>query len=83
MTTISPDLGLVGYPTFTYQGVIVKALFNSSLKYGSLIEVQSSLKPATGTWVVTNLTYELESETPNGAWFMRIEAYPPNIRAHV
>ena len=40
--------------------------------------MQSSLTPACGTWVVYKLTYNLECQTPNGAWFCDIEGANPN-----
>ena len=74
---MSPDTGMVGYPTFLNQGVSVRALFNPTLKYGATIQVQSSLQPACGIWSVYKLAYELQSETPGGTWFMMIEALSP------
>ncbi len=79
----SPATGMVGFPTFTTQGVIVKALLNPAVKYGQQIKVESSLQPACGLWNVINLSYELQSETPNGAWFMTMEALSPNYSESV
>lgn len=41
--TISPETGMVGYPAFTQNGIIVKTVFNPQISFGSLIKVQSSL----------------------------------------
>jgi hypothetical protein len=40
---ISVGTGMVSYPGFTAQGIIVKTLFNPLLSFGSLVEVDSSL----------------------------------------
>ena len=66
---ISPDTGMIGYPSFTTGGVIVKTLFNPAIRVGSLIKVESQLKPACGIWRAANRIHEIESETPGGAWF--------------
>ena len=43
---VSPNTGMVTYPAFTQQGIIVKTLFNPLIAFGGLIEVQSSLLSA-------------------------------------
>lgn len=71
---ISPETGMVGYPSFNQANIIVRSLYNPAVKFHGLIEVRSSITPANGTWRVYRLEYNLESEMPNGAWFMDIEA---------
>jgi len=70
---ISPDTGLVGYPMFSENMVVVRCLFNPAVKQLSLVEVKSDLTPANGKWQVKSITYELESQTPGGRWFMVLE----------
>jgi hypothetical protein len=43
---ISAANGMIGYPAFTQQGIIVKTLFVPTISFGSLISVQSSLLSA-------------------------------------
>ena len=78
-TTISPDTGLVGYPRFNSQGIDITTLWQPTLAYGQQIQVQSSITPACGTWIIYRLEYDLESQTPNGKWFCNILAAPPNL----
>lgn len=40
---ISPATGMIAYPTFTQQGIIVRTLFNPAIAFGGLVKVQSSL----------------------------------------
>jgi hypothetical protein len=61
---------MVGYPIFVSNTIVVKAQFDPSVKYQGLIQVQSDLAPACGTWKVTKLEYDLESKVPHGKWFM-------------
>jgi hypothetical protein len=67
--TISPTTGMVGYPGFNQNGIVVKTYFNPSIKVGGTITVQSELTPANGKWTVNNLVHELECEVPQGLWF--------------
>lgn len=39
-----PEGGMIGYPTFTAQGITVRALFNPSISFGSKIQVKSSIQ---------------------------------------
>lgn len=43
MPTISPDTGMIGYPAFTQQGIMVRTAFNPQISFGSLIKIESSL----------------------------------------
>jgi hypothetical protein len=75
---ISPESGLVGYPQYTSAGVAVKALYMPGIIYGGEIQLKSSITPANGSYLVNRITYELESEMPDGgAWFMELEGYRP------
>ena len=74
---LSPQTGLVGYPSYSSLGVVAQALFNPNINFGALVKIESLLKPACGTWRVMQLEYALESETPNGAWFVRFRAMDP------
>jgi hypothetical protein len=76
VTLVSPSSGMVGFPTFSSNGLNVRTLFNPSLKIGGKIQIQSSLTPACGTWRIAQLSHSLESETPNGRWFSTILAQP-------
>ena len=69
---LSAQTGMVGYPAFTQSSIIVKSLFNPSLKILGSITVQSQLQPANGTWVINNITHVIESQTPNGQWFSTV-----------
>ena len=83
LVVVSPQTGMVGFPKFMNQGVVVKTLYNPDIRYGSVIKVESSLQSACGLWGVTQMVYELESETPGGAWFMTMQALSPNFVENV
>jgi hypothetical protein len=67
---ISPQTILDGYPIFASPTVTVKALFNPNVKYRGLVQIQSDITPACGTWLVIKLDIDLESKVPHGKWHM-------------
>ena len=75
---ISPQTGMVGYPMFSQPTVIVKTLFDPSIKYGGKMQIQSDLTPACGTFVINNVDFELDSMVPHGRWFATLSGVPVN-----
>lgn len=73
---ISPSTGMVGYPTFSSNGLMLTTTFNPSVVIGGLIQVQSSITPANGQYVATQISHSLESNTPGGQWFTHILGVP-------
>lgn len=66
---IAPGAGMIGYPAFTQQGIIVKHIFNPAIQFLRQIQVQgSSIPQANGTWVVYKLDLDLDSLVPHGQW---------------
>jgi hypothetical protein len=73
-TSVPKDTGMAGYPAYNQAGIIATALFDSTLKPGGMINVQSDLTPACGAWVIYNLDYDLDPMIPHGKWFCTIGA---------
>lgn len=80
MLKISAATGMVGYPAFTQYGLQITTLYNPALNYGRKIQVESDLTAANGTWVIANVTHNLEADTPGGAWFTTVDC---TIDGHV
>jgi hypothetical protein len=78
---ISPSTGLIGYPTYTANGIDIEVLYNPSITFGGKVQVQSSLPQACGTWQVYGLTHDLESITPGGAWKSSVRLVSPQYAA--
>lgn len=70
---VSADTGMVGYPTFTQNGMRFRTLYNPSLVFGRVVEIQSVLPSANKRVTIANITHNLDAETPNGAWFTEVE----------
>lgn len=71
---ISPETGMVGYPSFSIYGPTLTTLFNPDLSLGRQIEIVSSVTPACGKWNPYTIIHEISSEMPNGPWFSHIQA---------
>ena len=73
---ISADTGMIAYPTYVSRGIQVRSLFNRSIKFGGVAQVQSEVRPSglppDGKWSISMIEYDLESLVPNGHWFMTI-----------
>lgn len=72
---ISPATGLIGYPVPDLIGVNFSCLYDSSLRFGGLVEIENSLiTQCNGRWRIYGMSITLESFTPNGKWEVFIKA---------
>lgn len=79
---ISPQTGMIGYPTFAPNGwMVVKMLFNPDVYFGGNIEVQSSLPQANKIWTVYKLDLALDGLMPEGEWMAAAYCYPKGVTA--
>lgn len=76
---VNKDTGMMGYPTFTSQGVQIDSEYNPSIGFGSKIKVQSILDGANGEWVTFYLSYGLDANLPKGRWSMTMKAARPGF----
>jgi hypothetical protein len=76
---ISPDTGLVGYPSFSDIGVVFRCLFNPSITFGGSVSLQSPIPKANGQYIVLCVAHQLESEKPGGAWFSVVQGINPAV----
>lgn len=73
--SLSKHTGMIGYPTFTQNGIACRCLFNPDLAYAGLIKINSLVPRANGEWRITKLSHNLSAHTPGGgSWESRIEA---------
>ena len=73
---IAPGHGLIGYPSYTDNGIELRCIFNPSIKLGGQIQVQSSLNEASKNWNVYGINHSLDSMLPGGLWESRLYCYP-------
>ena len=76
---LSKKTGMIGYPVINNEGVEIKALYNPAFKLGGLIEVESIVPKASGTWRIIKLSHELHAFCPEGGpWFSQMTAFLPD-----
>ena len=74
---MSKDSGMLGYPTFTSEGIKLRCLYNPDLQLGGMIEVDTVVPGAKGSWKITKLSHSLVANAVSpGDWFSEIEASP-------
>jgi hypothetical protein len=66
---LSPQSGMIGYPTLDNTGIQFGCLYNPAIIFGGQVFVQGDVPGANGQWWVTSMDHTLESEKPGGAWF--------------
>ncbi len=80
MPVISPSTGLVGYPSFSSNGIRLRSIFVPSITQGQQFEVAGSqVTPANRIWVAARIVHSLETQTPNGEWFTDLDGYPSYV----
>lgn len=70
---IAAGSNMIGYPSYTAQGIGLRALYNPAISMGGVVQVISSVTNANGFWVVYKLVHTLESERPDGQWSSELE----------
>lgn len=72
---ISKNTGLIGYPSFTNDGIECECLFNPNVEIGGLVKLESVVPKATGVWRVTRIYHDLEAYNSSGGnWHTKIDA---------
>lgn len=74
---VSPQTHMVSYPAFTSKGVLAKQLFSRPVFIGKKMTIKSDITPANGDWTLYRVDYSLESNMPNGEWFVSLYGNPP------
>lgn len=71
---LSAASGMVGYPTFTQDGVKAKSFFNPKLKLGGQVKIESIVPKANGYWKLTKLTHSLSAYCQTTQWTSDFDA---------
>lgn len=69
---LNRDSGLIAYPTFTQNGIILRSIYNPSLAFGYPVRVESDFLAATGDWTIASVSHNLDSNMPGGQWATEI-----------
>jgi hypothetical protein len=74
----SENSGLLGYPSFSQQGISAQGLYEPMIQLGGPLRIDSIVPKATGLWKVTSLRHKLQANYPGAeAWWSSVEAVYP------
>jgi hypothetical protein len=95
-TTTVPEIGaatgMIGYPAYTQNGMIVKTIFSPKISFGGLVHVTSTLfsaaaqsksanasqvLPQDGNWAIYKIDHALDAFMPGGQWMSTVYGYNP------
>lgn len=78
---VSPETGMVGSPSYTQWGLMVKTVFAPGIKNGINLSVDSTQIPATSgiSWNVYTYHLSLDSLFPRGEWFATMWTLNPKF----
>ncbi len=66
--------GMIGYPRYSQQGVIVETVYRNDLSFTRPYYVDSNIKKASGRYEkVVRITHNLTCKSPGGPWSSEIE----------
>ncbi|MDR2226867.1 MAG: hypothetical protein LBE52_12825 [Providencia sp.] len=72
---ISPETGLIGYPTPTMQGIQFQCFYDPLVRFGGLVRINDSLiEICNGDWLIYGVRAMLETESDSARWFMDVAA---------
>ena len=72
---LTPEIGLIGYPSFTSDGISFSCFFNPNLKQGGQVKIESIVPRASGYWKITKLSHKLTAyRTGGGSWYSSVDA---------
>lgn len=72
---LTPETGLIGYPSFTSDGISFSCFFNPNLKQGGQVKIESIVPRASGDWKITKLSHRLTAyRTGGGSWYSSVDA---------
>lgn len=72
---LNRSCGLIGYPSFTSEGVSVRCLFNPKLQLGGQVKIESIVPKASGYWKITRLSHSLSAyKRGGGEWSSSFDA---------
>ena len=69
---LAADSGMIGYPSFTNDGITVESFFNPRLRLGGQVRIVSVVPRASGWWKITKLSHDISAYT-QGRWVSKID----------
>lgn len=60
--------GMIGYPSFNQNGIVVRAFLMSNVRLGDLVDVVSNVPRASGIWQVQAIEHNVSCKLADGTW---------------
>lgn len=74
----SEDGSMIGYPSYTPNGIMVQSVYNPSIAFQKSVVVKSQFLPAANrTWQVFGIDHDLDAMLPGGKWQTTVQAFDP------
>lgn len=75
------ETGMLGYPGFDNEGVVVKGIYEPKLQIGGPLRIESMVPRASGLWQITSLSHKLQANYPAAsAWESQVKASYPGAK---
>ncbi|MBE8596879.1 hypothetical protein IQ209_10225 [Xenorhabdus sp. BG5] len=72
---ISPETGLIGYPTPSEIGIEFKCFYDPLIRFGGIVRITDSLiNICNGDWLIYGIRIVLETEQESAQWAMEVSA---------
>lgn len=77
--SLSPDTGMIGYPTFMEFGLFCSAIYNPKYELGKAVDLSTSVPNASGEYVINaQSSHQISSWVDNGPFFSTLLLTPKN-----
>lgn len=77
----SAETGMLGYPGFDNEGVVVKGIYEPKLQIGGPLRIESMVPRASGLWQIVSLSHKLQANYPGAtAWESQVKASYPGSK---
>lgn len=81
---LNKDTGLLGYPSFSNEGIACKSVFNENFKVGGYFKLESILPYASGEWQIVKIEHKLSAyEAGGGDWLTTVTGVLPGGNKNV
>ena len=78
ISLLNAESGMLGFPSLGGDGIGVRCVYDPSLRFAGLVEIQTNVEGASGQWRIVQLTHKLAANCPDdGSWESEFTAYYP------
>ena len=73
-----PNGGMIGFPTYTAYGIMLRNLYDPTIGIGQKVQVKSAVL-TTGEWGIYGISHDLACQIDDGPWESTLYAYNPKL----